>query len=116
MILEFLFAHFNYWICVVLFMIGFYALIGKGNLIKKIMGYNIVETSVFLLFMSAGDVEGGVPPLFAGPHLMYANPLPACLMVTGLVIAVCVTGVSLSIAVRMCEEFRTLDSERLRLL
>ena len=52
-------GHFNYWIVVVLMMIGFYALIARGNLIKKIVGLNIFQASVFLLFISFGKVTGG---------------------------------------------------------
>jgi len=58
-------GHFNYWIVVVLMMIGFYALIARGNLIKKIVGLNIFQASVFLLFISFGKVTGGSAPIIA---------------------------------------------------
>ena len=58
-------GHFNYWTVVVLMMIGFYALIARGNLIKKVVGLNIFQASVFLLFISIGKVTGGSAPIIA---------------------------------------------------
>jgi multicomponent Na+:H+ antiporter subunit C len=69
-----LLGHFNYWIVVVLMMIGFYALIARGNLIKKIVGLNIFQASVFLLYISLGKVTGGSAPIIARSRACRAHP------------------------------------------
>ena len=55
-------GNFNYVIAITLSMIGFYVLIERGNLIKKLVGLNVFQTSVFLLYISMGKIEGGTPP------------------------------------------------------
>ena len=63
--MEFVLGHYNYWIVVVLMMAGFYTLISRGNLIKKIAGLNIFQVSVFLLYISIGNVQDGTTPIIA---------------------------------------------------
>ncbi|MDD2665409.1 MAG: cation:proton antiporter subunit C [Methanocellales archaeon] len=111
----FLLGHYNYWAVVVLFLIGLYAMVVKKNLIKKFMGLNIMDTSIFLFYISMGDVEGGVSPIIAheGAEAIYVNPLPSVLILTAIVVAVSTTALALSLIIRIYEEYGTLDSERL---
>ena len=67
---------YNYWVVVVLMMTGFYIVVARDNLIKKVIGLNIFQTSVFLLFISAGKVDGGSAPILAEGIEIYSNPLP----------------------------------------
>ena len=114
MILEFILGNFNYWICTALFLIGFYAMMAKKNLIKKVLGFNIAESSIFLFMISTADVEGGTAPIMmGGSEVLYANPLPHCLILTAIVVALTLTAVALSLAVKIYERYGTLDAEKL---
>lgn len=102
-------GHFNYWIVVVLMMIGFYALIARGNLIKKIVGLNIFQASVFLLFISFGKVTGGSAPIIAEGIEVYSNPLPHVLILTAIVVGVATTALGLALVVRINERYGTIE-------
>ncbi len=112
---EFLLGHYNYWTVVILFLIGLYTMIVKKNLIKKFMGLNIMDTAIFLFYISVGDVEGGVAPIISheGTNAIYVNPLPSVLILTAIVVAVSTTALALSIIIKIYEKYGTLDSERL---
>ena len=102
-------GHFNYWIVVVLMMIGFYALIARGNLIKKIVGLNIFQASVFLLFITFGKVTGGSAPIIAEGVEIYSNPLPHVLILTAIVVGVATTALGLALVVRINERYGTIE-------
>jgi multicomponent Na+:H+ antiporter subunit C len=114
-------AKYNYWIYVVLMMIGFYAMIGKRNLVKKLIGMNIFQTSIILFFVSTGVKKGGSIPIvdkYAGlaGHIdarMIDNPLPHVLMLTAIVVGVSVTGVALAVLQRIYKEYGTLEEDEI---
>ena len=68
---------YNYWIVIFLMMTGFYIVISRGNLVKKVIGLNIFQTSVFLLYISMGKVLGGTAPILNERFSSYSNPLPS---------------------------------------
>lgn len=108
--------HYNYWISVILFMIGLYTMIAKKNIIKKFMGLNLVDTSIYLFFISMGNKTGAIAPIVHGKHVEpshYANPLPSVLILTAIVVAISLTATALSLAIRIYEEYGTLNSERI---
>ncbi len=108
-------VNFNYTAAVILFMIGLYITVAKRNLIKKFIGLNIMESSVFLLVVSGGAVRGGrVPILPAPPGAQFVNPLPQALILTGIVVSVSTTALALALMVRIYEHCGTLDSEKLK--
>lgn len=107
-------GHFNYWIVVILMMIGFYAVIARGNMIKKIMGLNLFQTSVFIMFISAGKIIGGSTPILREGITVYSNPLPHVLILTAIVVGVATTAVGLALAVRIREAYGTLEDDELR--
>lgn len=109
MIEEFL-AEYNFWFVVVLILIGFYAMIAKDNIIKKIIGLNITQTAIFLFFISLAEKVGGAAPVLIEGVVSYVNPLPHTLMLTGIVVSLSTTAVGLSLAVRIYQEYGTLDS------
>ena len=112
-----LYENFNFAVAVVLFTIGLYAVMAKSNLIKKLMGLNIMETSVFLFFISLGAVEGGKAPIVEeGAQVLYVNPLPQALILTGIVVAISTTALALSLIIRIYEHCGTIDADKLRLL
>ena len=102
-------VQYNYWIVILLMMVGFYTLIQRGNLIKKIVGLNIFQTSVFILFISMGKVEGGAPPILEEGVTLYSNPLPHVLILTAIVVGVATTAVGLALVVRIREAYGTIE-------
>ncbi len=105
---------YNYWIVIVLMMSGFYIVISRGNLIKKIIGLSIFQTSVFLLYITMGKVTGGTAPIFKEGFEIYSNPLPSVLILTAIVVGVATTAVALSLVVRIREAFGTVEEDELR--
>lgn len=118
---ELLIAKSNYWIYVTLMMIGFYAMIGKRNLVKKLIGMNIFQTAIILMFVSAGVKRGaGIPILDKHEVLEHGidvatvvNPLPHVLMLTAIVVSVSVTGVALAILLRIYAEYGSLNEDEI---
>lgn len=108
---DFIFGHYNYWIVIILMMAGFYTVISRGNLIKKIAGLNIFQTSVFLLYISIGNVDEGTTPIIAEGVEQYSNPLPHVLILTAIVVGVATTALGLALVVRIREAYGTIEEE-----
>ena len=100
---------FNYWIVIVLMMLGFYALISRGHLVKKIVGLNVFQASVFLLFISMGKVSGGTAPILDERFAIYSNPLPHVLILTAIVVGVATTALGLALIIRIKEAYGTVE-------
>jgi len=95
---------------VILFGIGFMILLLNNNLIKKIIGMNIMDTSVFLIFISIGYIDGKSAPIIVGnTKIGYINPIPTGLMLTGIVVAVSVTAFMLALTIKYYEKFGTIE-------
>jgi len=114
--MEFILSHLNYWLFIVLMMIGFYIVVARGNYIKKIVGLNIFQASVFMFYISIGKVEGGTAPIFPidmniDPAVIYSNPLPHVLILTAIVVGVATTSLGLALIVRIREEYGTIEEE-----
>ena len=99
--------YYNYWIVVFLMMTGFYIVISANNLVKKIVGLNIFQTSVFMLYISMGKVTGGTAPIVVEGVTQYSNPLPHVLILTAIVVGVATTAVGLSLIVRIKRAYGT---------
>nr|WP_153346749.1 cation:proton antiporter subunit C [Roseospira navarrensis] len=106
---------YNYWIVIVLMMAGFYTVIARGNLAKKIIGLNIFQTSVFLLYITMGYVRGGTAPIVdpSGEATLYTNPLPSVLILTAIVVGIATTALGLALAVRIRESHGTLEEDEI---
>ena len=114
--IEYFLAKYNYWIAIILILIGFYAMIAKDNLIKKIIGLSIFQTAIFLLYISLADIgplPRGTAPIVSEEMLslgyVYVNPLPHVLILTAIVVAVATTAVALGLVIRMYEEYGTIE-------
>jgi len=105
---------YNYWIVVVLMMIGFYIVIAHGNLIKKIIGLTIFQTSVFIFYISMAKVEGGTAPILAEGITQYSNPLPHVLILTAIVVGIATTALGLALAVRIKEAYGSIEEEEIQ--
>jgi len=102
---------YNYWIVFLLMMIGLYVVMVSTNLIKKIIGLNIFQTSVFILYISIGKVTGGTAPILTDGYSVYSNPLPHVLILTAIVVGVATTAVGLALIVRIHAEYDSVDEE-----
>lgn len=123
--MDFFIAKYNYWIYITLMMIGFYAMIAKKNLIKKIIGMNIFQTAIILFFISIAYKKGGATlPILTeadahahGEHVIevaqYLNPLPHVLMLTAIVVSIATLGVALAIAIMMYRKYKTLEEDEI---
>jgi len=119
---DFIISKYNYWIYIILMMIGFYAMIGKRNLVKKIIGMNLFQTAIILFFVSIAAKKGGTLPIIAhghghGAHAIeataYINPLPHVLMLTAIVVMVSTLGVALAIVIAIYRRHNTLEEDEI---
>ena len=94
-------------------MVGFYTVISRGNLLKKIIGLNIFQVSVFLLYISISTVEGGAPPIITEGIDLYSNPLPQVLILTAIVVGVATTALGLALVVRIKEAYGTIEEDEI---
>lgn len=116
-------AHYNYWIYIILMLIGLWAMMAKINLIKKIVGMNIFQTAIILFYVSIGAKKGGTIPIlehapghgheFITDPALYINPLPHVLMLTAIVVSVATLGVALALALKIYREHKTLDEDEI---
>ena len=110
------FDHFNYWIFVILLMIGLYTVMSRSNLIKKMIGLSIFQIAVFLFYISLGKIEDGTAPIIIeGDNVIYSNPLPHVLILTAIVVGVATTALGLALIVRIKESFGTIDEDEILL-
>ena len=112
---EHFLARWNYLAVIILMMIGLYITISRGNLVKKVMGMNIFQVSLILLYVSMWKISGGTAPiLIAGePDVIYSNPLPHVLMLTAIVVGVASTAVGLALVVRIKEAYETVEEDEI---
>ena len=102
-----------YWIIIALMMMGLYIVIAHGNLIKKIVGLNVFQVSVFLLYITMAKVEGGTAPILAEGIKLYSNPLPHVLILTAIVVGVATTALGLALVVRIHNAYGTIEDEEI---
>jgi len=105
---------FNDWIVVVLMMIGLYIVIAHGNLIKKIIGLIIFQTSVFIFYISMAKVDDGTAPILADDIILYSNPLPHALILTAIVVGIATTALALSLVVRIKEAYGSIEEDEIQ--
>lgn len=103
--------HYNYWVCVILMMIGFYGVIAKTNLVKKALSLSLFQTGVLVFYISIGKVEGGTGPVLdtRNAEAVYSNPLPHALMLTAIVVGVATLSVAMAIIVNIRERYGSID-------
>jgi multicomponent Na+:H+ antiporter subunit C len=106
----------NYWLATILLLIGFYGMLMRGNLIKKLMAMNVMQVAVIMFFISLAMKTGGTPPIeLPGVTEVdaYINPLPHALMLTAIVVGVSTTGVALALLVRIYRYYGTVEEPEL---
>ena len=115
---DFIVGHMNYWLFIILMMTGLYIVVARSNLVKKLVGLNIFQVSVFMFYISLGKITGGTAPIFPStsqgklkvdPDIVYSNPLPHVLILTAIVVGIATTSLALALIVRIREEYNTID-------
>ena len=102
-----------YWVFAILLMTGFYIVIAKLNLIKKLLGLTLFQSAVFLLYITMGKVEGGTAPIFTADNIdgLFSNPLPQVLILTAIVVGISTTALGLGLVVRIKEEYGSIEED-----
>jgi len=111
--LEALIANYNYWVTIFLMVAGLYTVIAKDNMIKKLVGLSLFQTSVYLLYLSPGKILGGTAPIIDPALKVYSNPLPHVLILTAIVVGVATIALGLALVVRIHEEYGTIEEDEI---
>ena len=103
-------------VAMILFGIGFANLLFQKNLIKKIIGFNIMDTAIYLFLAEKGYIAGRMPPIVVNGIQeveAYINPIPSGLVLTGIVVSVSVSALMLSLTIRLYKRYHTLDLDEI---
>ena len=103
----------NYWVVIFLMMTGFYIVMSSRNLIKKMVGLGLFQTSVFILYITMGKIEGGTAPILTEAGAAYSNPLPHVLILTAIVVGIATTALGLALIVRIQEAYGTVEEDEI---
>lgn len=109
-----LLEHYNYWVVVILMMIGLYIVTTRGNLVKKLIGLNIFQTSVFIFYISAAKVEGATAPIVSESATAYSNPLPHVLILTAIVVGIATMSLALALVVRIKNAYGSMEEDEIK--
>jgi len=107
------FSHFSYWVTIFLLMAGLYIVIARGNLIKKLIGLSIFQTSVYLLYIAPGKLIGGTAPIVSERFTLYSNPLPHVLILTAIVVGIATLALGLALVVRIREAYGSIEEDEI---
>ena len=110
---DFIIGHLNYWLFVALMMTGLYIVVAKNNLMKKLIGLNLFQTAVFMLYISIGKITGATAPILTDEHFIYSHPLPHVLILTAIVVGVATTALGLALIVRLNENYNTIEDDEI---
>ncbi len=110
---EEIIAHYNHWITIFLMVSGLYIVVARGNMVKKLVGLSVFQTSVYLLYLSPGKIVGGTPPILSQDYTIYSNPLPHVLILTAIVVGVATLSLGLALVVRINEAFGTIEEDEI---
>ena len=106
-------GHFSYWVTIFLLVAGLFIVIARGNLVKKLIGLSIFQTSVYLLYIAAGKILGGTPPILAPGFTVYAHPLPHVLILTAIVVGIATLALGLALVVRIRESYGSVEEDEI---
>ena len=111
--IETLLNHYNYIITIFLMVAGLYIVIARGNMVKKLIGLSIFQTSVYLLFITPAKILGGTAPILDPAFTVYSNPLPHVLILTAIVVGVATMALGLALTVRINEAYGTIEEDEI---
>jgi multicomponent Na+:H+ antiporter subunit C len=105
--------HYNQWITVFLMVSGLYIVVARGNMVKKLVGLGLFQTSVYLLYLSPGKILGATPPILDPAYQTYSNPLPHVLILTAIVVGVATLALGLALVVRINEAYGSIEEDEI---
>ncbi|MDH3319532.1 MAG: cation:proton antiporter subunit C [Betaproteobacteria bacterium] len=106
-------SHYSYFVTVLLMAAGLYIMIARGNLVKKLIGLSIFQTSVYLLYIAPGKLIGGTAPIVSQAYQVYSNPLPHVLILTAIVVGIATLALGLAIVVRIREAYGSIEEDEI---
>jgi multicomponent Na+:H+ antiporter subunit C len=106
-------GHYGYWMTIVLIVAGMYIVIARGNLLKKLLGLAVLQSSVYLLYIGPAKLIGGTAPIVAEGYELYSNPLPHVLILTAIVVGVATLALGLAIVVRIREAYGSIEEDEI---
>jgi len=106
-------SHYSYVVTVLLLAAGLYIMIARGNLVKKLIGLSIFQTSVYLLYIAPGKLIGGTAPIVSKAYQVYSNPLPHVLILTAIVVGIATLALGLAIVVRIREAYGSIEEDEI---
>lgn len=106
-------SHFAYFVTVFLMVAGLFIVIARDNLIKKLVGLGIFQTSVYLLYIAPGKLVGGTAPILGDAYTVYSNPLPHVLILTAIVVGVATLALGLALVVRIREAYDSIEEDEI---
>jgi multicomponent Na+:H+ antiporter subunit C len=112
-VLKGIIEHYNYFVTIFLMVAGLYIVIARGNMIKKLVGLALFQTSVYLLYISPGKIIGGTAPVIDPAFTLYSNPLPHVLILTAIVVGVATLALGLAIVARIHEAYGTIEEDEI---
>lgn len=107
------FSHLSYFVTIFLMVAGLFIVIARGNLIKKLVGLGIFQTSVYLLYIAPGKIVGGTAPIVSESFKVYSNPLPHVLILTAIVVGVATLALGLALVVRIREAYGSIEEDEI---
>lgn len=106
-------GHYGYWVTIFLAVSGLYIVIARGNLVKKLVGLSIFQTSVYLLYIAPGKLIGGTAPIASPQFQLYSNPLPHVLILTAIVVGIATLALGLALVVRIKEAYGSIEEDEI---
>jgi multicomponent Na+:H+ antiporter subunit C len=109
----------HYWIVIFLMMTGLYIVMARDNLVKKVMGLNIFQSSVIMFYVAMGKIDGGTAPIWPKgadglyENVPFSNPIPHVLMLTAIVVGIATTALALALVVRINEDYGTAEEDEI---
>jgi multicomponent Na+:H+ antiporter subunit C len=100
-------------VAIFLMMAGLYIVVARGNMVKKLVGLSIFQTSVYLIYIAPGKIIGGTPPIIDPGFSVYSNPLPHGLILTAIVVGVATLALGLALVVRVNEAYGTVEEDEI---
>ena len=106
-------GHYSYWVTIFLMIAGLYIVIARGNLVKKLIGLSVFQTSVYLLYIAPGKLIGGTAPIVSEAYQVYSNPLPHVLILTAIVVGIATLALGLAIVVRISAAYGSIEEDEI---
>ena len=106
-------SSYNYYVIIFLMISGLFIVVSRGNMVKKLVGLALFQTSVYILYISPGKILNGTAPILADGYSIYSSPLPHVLILTAIVVGIATLALGLSLVIRINEEFGTIEEDNL---